>query len=499
MSAGELHTSTKLDGYVWVANTEKVIHVPRDRADDVEMEDDDVQEETQFLPSLQVIVRPQVKTSKEEDVSSLQREETSQQAGPSEDEEPLELDIARIRRPEDRYGHFIVRQLKPEHQLLLKDMAFNSQNVLTDDDREGRSPLCRDEIGYFSLVFMLEYLASESLTTFMEAFGPSTRTDISYDEHHDFHLELKRVAEANKNVTQDNFEDTEEPDLMDDDPNIPLQRREDQGRADPEFKGTVESLSRENKQIILETEDDDLVDCTTMWLSMYNKTVQKKIMERVVKSETKEEEVEVEEEQEESQEPTVPPPAQASMECQTDESFLSGSKARSSFQKEEPVPPEGSLQKEVSGEPQADLQQDDTPKSEPAKRLYFGADITGNEGDSFFRKLAECFTDGYHGEWAGFCNQGYPASSQHRHMFWHVKYRTTMAPHQDHWYSNTDDQLIAEYIARHKDQLPLQELEISRIHVNMAAVILDYIYNTKNMQRKQLGKQKEELMTISKV
>ena len=69
-SAGELHTSTKLDGYVWVANTEKVIHVPRDQADDVEMKDDDVQEETQFLPSLQVIVRPQVKTSQEEDVSS---------------------------------------------------------------------------------------------------------------------------------------------------------------------------------------------------------------------------------------------------------------------------------------------------------------------------------------------------------------------------------------------------------------------------------------------
>ena len=83
----------------------------------------------------------------------------------------------------------------------------------------------------------------------------------------------------------------------------------------------------------------------------------------------------------------------------------------------------------------------------------------GNEDDSVFRKLADCFTDGYHGEWAGFYNQGYPASSQHRHMFWHVKYRVTMAPHQNHWYCNTDDQLMAEYIARHKDQLPLQELE----------------------------------------
>ena len=39
---------------------------------------------------------------------------------------------------------------------------------------------------------------------------------------------------------------------MYDDPNFPLRRREDQGRAHPEFKGTVESLSRENKHIILE-------------------------------------------------------------------------------------------------------------------------------------------------------------------------------------------------------------------------------------------------------
>ena len=76
------------------------------------------------------------------------------------------------------------------------------------------------------------------------------------------------------------------------------------------------------------------------------------------------------------------------------------------MQKEAPVPPEGSLQKEESGEskaePQADIQKDDTaPKPEQAKRLYYGADITGNEDDSVFRKLSRYFTDGYHGEWAG--------------------------------------------------------------------------------------------------
>ena len=162
--------------------------------------------------------------------------------------------------------------------------------------------------------------------------------EITDEEYHEFRLELKRVNEANKHINQDNFEDVDEPDLMDDDPNIPLQRREDQGRGDPEFKGTVESLGRENKHIILETEGDALIECSIKWLNMYNKTVQQKIMERVVKQETKaEEEEEVEKEQEEPKEPTVPPPTKVSMECQTDDSFLSDPKAGSSYQKEEPT------------------------------------------------------------------------------------------------------------------------------------------------------------------
>ena len=78
LGAGEFHTSTKFDGYAWVASTERVVDVPNDQADDVDMEEDDddgdddddedVQEEKEFLPSLQVIVRPQEKTGKEEDV-----------------------------------------------------------------------------------------------------------------------------------------------------------------------------------------------------------------------------------------------------------------------------------------------------------------------------------------------------------------------------------------------------------------------------------------------
>ena len=70
-----------------------------------------------------------------------------------------------------------------------------------------------------------------------------------------------------------------------------------------------------------------------------------------------------------------------------------------SCEKEEPVPPEGSLEKEESGEKNTDIQNDETaPEEKPALRLYYGQDITGNEDDSVFRKLKDCFTDGYHGE-----------------------------------------------------------------------------------------------------
>ena len=54
---------------------------PEIKADDVDMDDDDAQERYTInsWPSLQVIVRPQAKTKKE-DLSSLQREATSQHA-----------------------------------------------------------------------------------------------------------------------------------------------------------------------------------------------------------------------------------------------------------------------------------------------------------------------------------------------------------------------------------------------------------------------------------
>ena len=297
-------------------------------------------------------------------------------------------------------------------------------------------------------------MADTSFKTFVDQYAPAIGYEISWDKYHEFKLDVEKVLKDNEHLSAENFLDAEDPDLVDDDPNTPLPDLQEQSAGDPEYKNTIESLNIEDKHIILETDDDKLVECTLKWISMCNKNVQQKIKDSFVKQEERQEEeneeeeivVEEEEEEKDTQEPHVP--------------------AESSFEKEESAPPERSSEKEESGEKKTDIQDDETaPEVKPAIRLYYGQDITGNEDDSVFRKLKDCFSDGYHGEWAGFYNQGYPASSKHRHMFWHVKYRKTMTPHQDYWYHLTDDQLMIEYIARHKDQQPSQELDELKNHI----------------------------------
>ena len=350
------------------------------------------------------------------------------------------------RTPEDRHGQFLLRQLKPEHRRILHEITLTGQNVLRGDDLEGGQPLQRGDISYFSLLLMMTALAHAEFKTFMDHYAPAMGYEISYDQYHEFKLDIGKVLQDNEHITPDNFLDVEEPDLVDDDPETPLSDLQGQGRADPEYKNTIESLNVEDKHIILESDDDKLVECTLKWISMCNKNVQKKIKESFVKEEAKqeeekEEEIVVEEEEKDTQEPHVP--------------------SGSSYEKEEPVPPECSSEKEESGEKKTDIQNAETAPEEKHAQRFFSMVKTSLETKmiQFFRKLKDCFTDGYHGEWAGSYNQGYPASSKHRHMFWHVKYRKTMSPHQDFWYHLTDEQLMTEYIARHKDQQPSQELD----------------------------------------
>jgi ABC-type Na+ efflux pump permease subunit len=153
-----------------------MLHVPKNQADDVNMDDDDdVDEEVELLPTLEVIVRPQEKSKKEDDVSSQQRGETSQQAGHSEQRGITELDVASGHSPEERHGIYVVRQLSPKYQELLRDISFNSQNILTGEDREGRPPMRRDQVGFFGMVLLMEYMFAESHGSFMDTFAPSTQ------------------------------------------------------------------------------------------------------------------------------------------------------------------------------------------------------------------------------------------------------------------------------------------------------------------------------------
>ena len=161
---------------------------------------------------------------------------------------------------------------------------------------------------------------------------------------------------------------------------------------------------------------------------MYDKDLKKRITERVAKKEEeKDEDMHAESDQVQPEEPKVPPPEMVSMEIQTDESFLTEPKPGSSSKEEVPAPPGSSQKGEEPMEKNDDIQKDDTA---PATRFFHGQDTTGNEDDSIFRELSKCFTNNYHEEWSGFYNQGYLASSQHRHMFWHVKYRETNEPTQ---------------------------------------------------------------------
>ena len=173
IGAGEFQTSTKLAGYVWIAGEKKMTLVPKDQADDVDMEDrdEDADEELDDLPRLQVIVKPQEKKDDDKGVSSLQREETQEQDGPSGDDDDVLEDVAPITIPEDRHGQHLVRQLSHAHQRLLHEFTLSSQHFLRGEDLEGRQPLQRGDISYFSMPLMMAVLAFESFSNFMAVYA----------------------------------------------------------------------------------------------------------------------------------------------------------------------------------------------------------------------------------------------------------------------------------------------------------------------------------------
>ena len=200
-------------------------HIPEKETATVDMEDhdDDADEELEFLPRLQVFVRPQ----EEKGVFSQEREETPPETQPEEvvagwnleeHEQDVLPDAHPSRTPEDRHGQFLLRQLKPEHRRILHEITFTGQNVLRGDDLEGGQPLQRGDISYFPLLLMMTALADAEIKTFMDYYAPAMGYEISYDQYHEFKLDIGKVLKDNKHITSDSFLDVEEPDLVDDDP-----------------------------------------------------------------------------------------------------------------------------------------------------------------------------------------------------------------------------------------------------------------------------------------
>ena len=135
-------------------------HVPKDQADDVKManQDEDADEELDFLPRLQVFVKSQ----EEKGVCSSETEETQTEEVPAEEHENVLPDAAPIRKPEDRHGQFLVRQLNPAHQRFLHEITLTGQNVLRGDDLEGGQPLQEvliwKEVNLYSVVTSVIFL-----------------------------------------------------------------------------------------------------------------------------------------------------------------------------------------------------------------------------------------------------------------------------------------------------------------------------------------------------
>ena len=308
--SGDFHTSTKLDGYIWVAGKDKIAHIPESEQQNVDMEDhddDDAEDELEFLPRLQVFVRQQEEKAsgshegEEKGVCSQEREETQPQQDETfamenqeQHEDEVLSDANPRRNPEDRQGLFLVRQLKPEHRRILHDITLTGQRILVHDDLEGGQPLERGDISYFSLWLMMSALSDASFSTFMDQYAPMMGYEISWDTYHEFKLDIDKVLKDNEHLSAENFFGAEDPDMVDDDPNKPLPDLQGQSAGDPEYKHTIESLNIEDKHIILETDDDKLVECTLKWISMCNKNVQQKIKDSFVKQEERQEEDEEE-------------------------------------------------------------------------------------------------------------------------------------------------------------------------------------------------------------
>ena len=471
-TAGVMDTSTKLQAYTWVTNDGRVARVPMEAATTYQMPDppqqpespmpmivsDDEKEEIVVddapqLPLLQVVVQPTageilgIPPQEDDDAEMEEVKVEEEQGGSQEREEPMvdTGDFSQEERPalpyaaspEARYGNYIVSQLSRSQERVLRHWTL-AMGRFRDQDDEQNVPQTPEEITSFQLAMMVDFVADAEHQEFVMTFPMLTGLNISHEEFHELHVVCKNLKKKNEHIKVATFE-------TEDDPQLPV---------NPHGKD-MEFMIPEDKHLILEGDNSKLVDCTVTWLNMLNKDLQERVLSRIqdqnkLQIKQEEEDEDAEEEQEARKEPVIPQPTRVSIEVQTDPVEEAGHHGSSS-QGEAPSSSTGSTKVEVAVEEKS--KGDDTaPDKEVDPSIVSTSEITGNEDTSVLRNLKDCFSDGYYGEWAGFYNKGFPASQAHRHMLWHLKYRTTTENHDNMWYKIEEEDLMREYINRHKDE-----------------------------------------------
>ena len=280
--------STKLSGYVWIGSTTKIVHTKEDQADDVVMEDVEIEDEDETdkkareLPNLEVRIEEeehepqQVQDDQEEGAGSHQGEEASVE--PGNFGQPERPEFPKAKNPQDRYCNFIMSQVSLQENPQLRQWVFDLTSNMTEQDRRDQNlPLTVEDVSTFAIALFSEVVATESHSSFMLNYQRFTQTDVDPDTFHAIQLSCRRIREENENISIMTFleEDTDNPELP----------------GDPENKKEIEHMTPESKHPFLETDNSALIDCTVQWMNMLNEDFQKRIVERVsfVKKEAEEE------------------------------------------------------------------------------------------------------------------------------------------------------------------------------------------------------------------
>ena len=267
-----------------------------------------------------------------EGVSSQKGEET-QEPGYSEQTERPELPEAHS--AQDRYGNYIMSQFSRKDFIKLRQWAFNLNFAIPFGERADHPTLPQtvEDVNTFAIALFSEVIAQEPHSSFMMTYPAMTQTNITHDEFHEMKLICKRVMDENENIKTSTFEAEDNP----------------KGLGTIQDKKETEHMTPENKHLILEIDNSQLIDCTVQWLNMLNKVLQKRIVERVsysVKEEQEETKGEQFKEEEITKEPVIKP-TMVSIETQTD-------------QPEESEQPGSSQKGEEPEEKKIDVNADDT-------------------------------------------------------------------------------------------------------------------------------------------